>query len=797
MKLVRSIALCAVLILPLLTACTGTEGRKQRYLERGQAYFAEGNLDKARVEFSNALQIDPNNAQARYFAGRVAEKEIKPRDALANYQAAIDADPGFVAARGALGRIYFLAGLPDKAREAIEPGLTKAPNDAQLLTVRGGLRALEGDNAGALADAEAAVKSDPKDEFAMAFLAAQYKRQDRATDAIELLKKGIQELPGSIDLHVILAELLYQNGRRDEALQQLETVANAHRTDLVQWQRLARLHMLEKNPDAAIDALRKAVAANPASVDAKRVLVTLIGSQKGVAAASTEMQKFVDADRKNAELKISLGQFLESAGEAARAEALYREVIKSDGVETQGLAARNRLAAMLVQRPDLPAAEVLIAEVLKENARDNDALVLRAGIALSRRDTASAITDLRAVLRDQPDSVPLMRTLARAHLQDGDQALAEEMLRNAVQANPADAMARYELASLLVAAGRGNQALPVLEQLIKDAPDNIQAREAYFRVQMALPDLAGARKTGEELKTLRPDLPAGAMMLGSLYETERKLPEAMQEYEQALKVSKDPGLALPALVRLDLVQKQSARAIRRLEAVIAQAPDYAPAYNLLGEVHLAGSNAPAAIKAFDGAIVKQPTWWIPYRGKALAQRLARQNEAVLATLGEGVARTGSLELYAALATVQQQEGKVDQAISTYEAALKSHPRAAAAANNLAMLLLTHRGSDKASIARAVQVSTLLEGSEEPALLDTLGWVKYHQGAYAESLPLLRKAAEKAPKAPVILYHLGMAQLRSGDRATARMNLEAALAADAKFEGATQARAALATLAASG
>ncbi len=797
MKHVRPFALSFVLGLSLLTACTGTEGRKQRYLERGQTFFSEGNLDKARIEFRNALQIDPNNAQARYFVGRIAEREIKPRDALVNYQAAIEADPELIAARGALARIYFLGGMPDKAREVIEPGLAKAPNDAQLLTVRGGLRAQDGDLAGALADAEAAVKADPRDEVAIAFLAAQYGRQNRPDDAIALVRKAVEQLLSSVDLPVILAELLYQNGHRDEALQQLEKVANAHKTDLVQWQRLARLYLLEKNPDGAIAALRQAVVANPGSVDAKRGLVVLLGSQKGVPAAIVEMQKFVDADRKNAELTIALGQFLESAREPARAEALYREVIKSEGVKTQGLAARNRLAAMLVQKPDLPAAEVLIAEVLKENPRDNDSLVLRAGIAMSKRETTSAITDLRAVLRDQPDSVPLMRTLARAHLQDGDQALAEEVLRAAVQANPADAMARYDLASLLATSGRGKQALPVLEQIIKDAPDNSQAREAYFRLQMSLPDLAGARKTAEELKSLHPDQPNGSLLLGSLYESERKLPEATREYEYALKLSRDPGTALGALVRVDLLQKQPARAIGRIEAVIAQAPDFAPAHNLLGEAYLAASNPQSAIKAFDTAIGKQPLWWVPYRGKALAQIVTKQPDAVIATLNEGVTKTRALELYAALATAQEQKGSVDQAIATYEDALKRYPRALSVANNLAMLLVTHRAGDKASIARAAQVSALLEGSEQPALVDTLGWVKYHQGAIPESQALLQKAAERAPKSSVILYHLGMAQLRAGDRTGAKKNLESALAANANFQDAADARTALASLAGPG
>ncbi len=36
--------------------------------------MTQGNFEKARLEFRNALQIDPNNAELRFQAGMAAEK---------------------------------------------------------------------------------------------------------------------------------------------------------------------------------------------------------------------------------------------------------------------------------------------------------------------------------------------------------------------------------------------------------------------------------------------------------------------------------------------------------------------------------------------------------------------------------------------------------------------------------------------------------------------------------------------------------------------------------------------------
>jgi cytochrome c-type biogenesis protein CcmH/NrfG len=96
-----------------------------------------------------------------------------------------------------------------------------------------------------------------------------------------------------------------------------------------------------------------------------------------------------------------------------KALATYRSVIESAGDKPQGLAARNRIAAVLVSQRKLDEASALISEVLKKNPRDNDALLLRGNLAMEKKDSATAITDLRAVLRDQPGAVPVFPTVSR------------------------------------------------------------------------------------------------------------------------------------------------------------------------------------------------------------------------------------------------------------------------------------------------------------------------------------------------------------------------------------------------
>ncbi len=98
-----------------------------------QEYFAAENYEKARVEFGNALQINPKDAEARYMSGRVAEKLGKIRDAVGGYQAAIESNSDHTQARANLGRVFVFAGVQSRRWRRLSRA-AKHPDDPDLLT---------------------------------------------------------------------------------------------------------------------------------------------------------------------------------------------------------------------------------------------------------------------------------------------------------------------------------------------------------------------------------------------------------------------------------------------------------------------------------------------------------------------------------------------------------------------------------------------------------------------------------------------------------------------------------------
>jgi Flp pilus assembly protein TadD len=146
-----------------------------------------------------------------------------------------------------------------------------------------------------------------------------------------------------------------------------------------------------------------------------------------------------------------------------------------------------------------------------------------------------------------------------------------------------------------------------------------------------------------------------------------------------------------------------------------------------------------------------------------------------------------------LASLYERLGRVDDAIASYQALYAGNSRLKqVAANNLAMLLVTYR-ADKSSLDLASDLTRGFDASDNGALLDTQGWVRFKRREFQDAVAELERAALRAPDSKVIRYHLGMAELQVGQREQARRNLEAALAGKAGFLGSDDARLALASL----
>ncbi len=776
-----------------LGACGNAQTRKADYMRRGQSDFAAANYASARLEFRSAAQIDPKDPQVHFMLGRVSEKVGDARDAVAQYGAALELDQKLTDARAALGRIYLFGGAPDKAITLVEAGLANDPQNAKLLVVRGAARAQQGNDAGGIEDAKQALQQAPNDDYAIALLSSLYKKKGDLDQAWSVAEEGSKRLPDNADLRLVLADLALARRRFDLADQEMAAVIKLQPTVIAHRYRLARLYLDKQDVEGAERVYREAVTSNPADIDPKRQLVEFLAAQRGAERATSQAADFLKAEPDNDALKLMLGDLLVRLGQSAPGEDAYRSVIAHNGTGARGLEARDHLAALLFSHDDSAGAGSLIDQVLKQNPGDNQALILRAHMALGRSDAQSAIGDLRAVLRDQPNAVGVMRDLAIAYQKSGELDQAEEILRTALQISPKVPETRLALAQVLSAENKLDQSEPLLQELAKDYPSNLPVQETLFKVLASQKRYDDALTAAMNIERLYPKAPLGYYLAGMVQEQLKRPDAASRSYESALDqdpVSTDP---LAAWVHLQVERKQVPKALERLDALIAKAPQNPLPRHLKGDILLGEGQVDAAINSFSTVVQTAPQWPEGYDGLARAQLAARKVDAAIGTLQAGVDAThGADALVGELSSVYERQARIDDAVAVYDRVLSANGSSIFAANNLAMLLVTYK-TDAADLARATRLADQLAVHTDPAILDTRGWVKFKNGDFHGAESLLQQAVDRVPTAPDFRYHLGMAEVRSGESEAARQNLESALSVNRSFAGMDEARATLAQL----
>ncbi|HEY4209981.1 MAG TPA: tetratricopeptide repeat protein [Steroidobacteraceae bacterium] len=783
----------ATLLITAFAGCGGAESRYQSHMDRGKAYMTEGRLDKASIEFRNALQIRPKDGEALYMSGRVAEQRGDLRSAVGLYQSAVDNQPDMIGPRSSLGTLYVAGRAPDKALALVEPALAKHPDSAELLIVRGAARLSKKDEAGARADAEKAMQLDPASERAVGLLAGIHRGEGDLPGAVKLVSDALKRNPKSVDLHEVLSRLDFDADQPVAGQKELRALIDLKPKELRYRYELALQLSRDHQVDAAQKVLEGGVAAIPDSNAAKLVLTDFVYSQRSATDGEKVLQGFVNEHPKDNELRLALGALYQRRGALPEALAAYSKVVEVDGIHPQGLTARDRIAAIQAGQGHVEEAKSEIAAVLKENPRDAEALALRGGIEAQANDEPAAIADFRASLHEQPNAVGVSRTLARAYIANGEPGLAEEALRAAVDSAPNDVMARVELASVLAQTGRTEQAVPILEQAVKQSPTDVTAREALVRAYMAKRDFASARTAAEDLKTLRPQAASGFYLAGLVARADKRNADAGRELEHALTLQPDAIDTLLALSNLDVTGGHPDQAIKRVQGIVAQNDKNPLTQNLLGELYVNSKDSAHAEEAFSRASALAPQWPQPYRNIARVKLAQNDVPGAIAVYETGLkAAPGSADLAVEVAALYERQGHYDRAISQLSSVYAKNSRAVAIANNLAMLLVTYK-NDRASLDRAKEITAPFRTSQNGTLLDTNGWVLFKRGEYTEALPVLEQAAQRSPQSKEIRYHAAMAELRAGQRDRARTNLEAALAGEAKFVGSDEARSTLAAL----
>jgi tetratricopeptide (TPR) repeat protein len=740
-------ALILVITSLVLAGCSTPQQKKAKFIAAGKQLLVKKDYQRAILQFKNALQLDPKDAEAHY---QLAEGYLAlggMQQAAGELYKATELDPKHAKAQLTLAEL--MAGTTNKdliadAYKRASAVAGAAPNDPNALTTLALTELRLGQTEEAERDTLKALEKAPDNLRSSMLLVAMKLAQKDLPGAERVIKEAVATAPNSADPLLALGRFYRASQRLPEAEVQFQRAIQIAPKNGAALVELAAVQMLTGNKQAADETYRKAAALPDRQYKAVHALF-LMGDNR-TDAAIAEMKELYRKDQSDRDL-------------------------------------RNMLMRAYMSTNKTKDATDLLSAVLAKNPKDVDALVQRAGIRITAGQYDDAQKDLLPVLNLKPDLGEAHYLLARVHQAHGEAGTYRQELEEAVRRDPRHLRARLELVSLLVASNAAQAALELMDQIPADQRRNITVMVQHTGALMANGRWAEAEKEIDAGLKISRD-PA-LLIQDALAKLQRKdTPGARKSLEEALSREPESKRALDILVTTYRNQGQLNAAIAKVQEYATQRPKSSMLLQYLGGLYVANRQLDRARAAFEAAKSANPANLTVDLNLAQLDLEENRLEEARKTLSSVLKRDpGNQTGHMLMGLVDERSGNTPGAIENYRQVLDKNEKNVGALNNLAYLLTTEAKLDEA-MGYAQKARELAPA--DTTIEDTLGWVYYSKGMYPAAVEHLESVVSKAPSARR-KYHLAMAYLKAGDRQRGAVTLEQALKMDTKLPEAQMAQ----------
>ncbi len=755
----------------LLAACESKEEQAVKFATSGQEYLESGDLDRAELQFNNALFKDPINTQALRGAAEIAARKDEPVRQSRMLARLLNELPEDVAANLAYARLSILGGAGDQALEHAERVLAQDPDNSEALTIKGAALVVDNKLAEAQGVLNQALAQDPDNAEIYNLLAAGDIRQDEFDKALATINKGIAEAENPETLLIVKLILAERVEGEEEVLRTFRQLIDAAPENGLYRQRLADYVLLKQRDYEQARALyEEALPLVTEKTPVYTRIVAIDRQLRGDRAAEATLRGFLEENADDAALKFSLPAFYCQTQQTEKCREAFRALAADETLpEEERQRATIRLADVHMASGEFDEAEALTESVLADDPQNVAGLTNKAQITLARGEAEEAIGLLRSALEGAPDNEEALIFLALAYEQTGQVQFADAQFAQAVDQVGYTKALSDQYRAFLGRRGEGQRAQQVLERYLAENPGDVDGVLARGQGELAEGDFGLALRTAESL------IEQGAggeqavrLRVAALTGLER-YDEALPIVEELAAASPDDRRLLSLRARLLSEEGRADEATALLRGRLgegAEAADYGlVAEALMREEDYAGAAATAR-QAQERFPENEDAYVLGY----LATKRAGDEAAALDTLRAAAARAeSSVRSRTLLSNDLIVAGQMDEAVEVLRSLEADDALSDLTANNLASLLLERPGNE----AEALRIAERFRRSTNPFFADTLAWAYYKNDRVEDAARLSRVAAEGAPENADVLYHRGVIAAAQGDTPTAQSNLDAA------------------------
>ncbi len=500
----------------------------------GVLYHARGLAAEAVDAFLHALALDPRMRTAARNLEVAAAVPGACDERLAQLEARIAADPDDRLAVRARAHLTRLIGRFPEAIRQLDAMIAEDPEEGEALFERGLIEQRIGDLRRAQRWFERAVNAGSVSDARLHLAEVLYQRGQNE-QALDVLDRLLEELPQHAEAHLLRGFLLGDMGHHEQAVQATRRAAELNpaletlQSDLSIAPHLpaGQVAMLEVDPAGAL----------------ARYGLGLAFRQRGYfREARTEFERALGQGEDERLVQHALAELDLLDGDSTAARQRYERLLAGQ----ESVRGWNEHGVALHQAGDVAAAADSYRRALRIDPRH--ALAYNnLGVALADRgDVEAAREALARAAELDPSFVRARRNLACLLSWHGEPTAALALLRELVEFHPRDADAWQIMGTVLAGLTRDEEARDAFVRAIEQCPTHAEARFGLATVLDRLGDHDGALRETQQALTLSPVRAETRLTVGIALQQE--CPEAVDSLDLLRLTSGAPltGVSLDA-----------------------------------------------------------------------------------------------------------------------------------------------------------------------------------------------------------------------------------------------------------
>ena len=502
------------------------------------------------------------------------------------------------------------------------------------------------------------------------------------------------------------------------------------------------------------------------------ILVAEIAGQRGE--METSVPHYLQAaenarDPRVAERAVQIASYAKQYDIAERAARRWVELAPDD------LEAHKALTVLALHLGDTEEAIMQLDYLISTSSDPEEGYRLATALLARDANKDEALKAMERLVAHHPENPHAWMALSRMAVNVERLDVGLDAVNKALDLSPQLPAAVILKAQILVRLERKAEATQVLEAAVSKHPDNSMLHFAYGRMLLDGDDLAGAKKQFSKVVELEPDNAEGLYSL-ALLELETKQYKAGEKHLlQLLQLQPDEQNAYYYLGYSALEQGDDATALKWYSKI--EGGDYWSQSQLrIAEILLRQGKVDAMQRHLRLLRQKNPeqseTFYL-IEGQVYTD--ADMHEAAFNLYGTALqASPDNEELLYAHSLAAEKLGKLDIAERDMRRILKNDPDNTRTLNALGYTLADR--TNRYEEALVYIEKAYAQEPNDPAIIDSLGWVHFRLGNLDEARSLLQRAWDMTGNSE-IGAHLGEVMWVQGDREEARRIWEVSLEAE--------------------